>query len=153
MSNSHDPVRLHPGDPTPTGSYVDDDWFRFYGPNPGSLEGTTHYEMHELCDPEACAYRPDSKCVFHIRHKDALGVGVMKPTPSLADEHMALVHPDGSECTDGCDAAPMLSYAELREQRDKLLEVLTHLHRWAGIMPKIDADLLSAAIAKIGGGA
>lgn len=26
---------------------------------------------------------------------------------SLADEHMRLVHPDGSECPDGCDAPPM----------------------------------------------
>jgi hypothetical protein len=43
---------------------------------------------------------------------------------TLADEHMSLVHPDGSECPDGCDAAAMPSYSELLEQRNELRAAL-----------------------------
>ncbi len=61
------PIKLYPGDPTPPGPYVDDDWFRFYGPNPGSLyPGTTHYEVHEMfCSGPSCAYRPAGPCPWH----------------------------------------------------------------------------------------
>jgi hypothetical protein len=61
-----DPVRLWPGDTPPSGVHVlDDDWFRFYGPKPGSLSGTTHFEVHELsCTIDRCCFR-DEPCPFH----------------------------------------------------------------------------------------
>lgn len=60
-----EPIMLRPGDPTPDGPHLDDDWFRLYGPDPGSLYGTTHVEVHELCSGPSCAYRPDERCPWH----------------------------------------------------------------------------------------
>jgi hypothetical protein len=59
-----EPIQLWPDDPTPTGPFKDDDWCRFYGPDPGSMRGTTHFEVHELCLPERCSFRPEP-CTFH----------------------------------------------------------------------------------------
>jgi hypothetical protein len=54
------PIRLYPGDTTPSGPYFDDDWFRFYGPRDSPL----HYEVHELCNHYKCSYR-DEPCPWH----------------------------------------------------------------------------------------
>jgi len=58
------PTRLEPGDPTPEGKFYDDDWFRFYGPALGTTFGTSHFEVHELCNSYKCRYRPEP-CKWH----------------------------------------------------------------------------------------
>lgn len=58
------PVRLWPGDPTPACPFVDDDWFRFYGAEPGTLVGTVYFEVHEYCNADRCQYRPEP-CKWH----------------------------------------------------------------------------------------
>jgi len=65
-------IRLYPGDPTPTGTHIrDDDWFRYYGPKPGDIDGTTHYEVHEMgCIQSSCAYRPNEPCPWHPKGCD-----------------------------------------------------------------------------------
>lgn len=57
-------MRLFPGDPTPPCAFVDDDWFRFYGTEPGTLVGTVYYEVHDMCDRVRCQYRPEP-CKWH----------------------------------------------------------------------------------------
>ena len=59
-----EPLPLFPGDPTPPGKYKDDDWMRFYGPDPGTDHGTTHYEVHEYCNAKLCQYR-NEPCKWH----------------------------------------------------------------------------------------
>ena len=69
----HDPVRLYPGDHAPDLEYFDDDWFRYYFHPDGlwDLDPQPHtdclmfVEVHELCDPAACSYRPHTPCPFH----------------------------------------------------------------------------------------
>jgi hypothetical protein len=60
------PIALQPGDPTPPHPFIDDDWCRFYGPDPGTSAGTTHYENHELCSggEGRCLYR-SGPCPWH----------------------------------------------------------------------------------------
>lgn len=64
------PVRLYPGDAMLKTlaekhiPYVDDDWFRFYGSEPGTEWGTVYYEHHEMCDGPRCQYR-DEPCKWH----------------------------------------------------------------------------------------
>lgn len=63
MADLKVPVRLWLGQPTPTYSFVDDDWNRYYGPNPGTDDGTTHFEVHEMCG-KVRAY-PGQPCPWH----------------------------------------------------------------------------------------
>jgi hypothetical protein len=63
------PKRLYPGDrelqtlAEKRVPYLDDDWFRFYGTEPGTEWGTVYYEVHELCGRQ-CSYR-EELCPWH----------------------------------------------------------------------------------------
>jgi hypothetical protein len=48
---------------------------------------------------------------------------------AIADEHMALVHPDGSDCPDGCDLAPYRGHVHevqvrIQEHLNKLIDAV-----------------------------
>ena len=63
------PVRLYPGDKMLATlvehkvPHLDDDWFRFYGTEPGTLVGTVYFEVHEMCG-RSCQYRGEL-CPWH----------------------------------------------------------------------------------------